>query len=196
MKKAIPFIIALLLILVLFVLLGVVSKVQTVETRIKVAATAEECWNVYNDVEKMDKWVPGFKSIETTSGIKNEVGSKNRLVVFDEQGGETKMDQELLTFKPYEKHQINYTSEYIDGTFLTTFEEANDSTIIVSSNQYSGKSVVMRSIFHFMNGKIQTAVDEQYQNLAKEIEKTYPREMVEENVPLKLDDPPLDSIQQ
>lgn len=194
MKKAIPFILALLLILILFVLLGIVSKVQSVETKIKVAASAEECWRVYNDVEKMDKWVPGFKSIETTSGIKNEVGSKYRLVVFDEQGGESIMDEELLTYDPYEKHKISYTSEYIDGTFLTTFEEENDSTIIVSKNDYSGKSVVMRSVFHFINGKIQSAVDEQYQNLAKVIEKTYPREIEEEPTLLEIEPISTDTI--
>lgn len=166
---------AILLIIACFLAIGYFTNSETMQTSIKIGASPQNCYTVYNDPNEMKAWTENFKALELVEGEYNRVGAKYKLILTDPNGGpESIIHEELIEAIPGKSQVVKYSNEYLEGTMTTTFEAVNDSTLLTSVNRFKGKSILLRSVFHFIKDKVSGDTGEQYLILKELIEKKYP----------------------
>lgn len=167
---------------VLFFLVGVISPGQTNETIVKINSPLKYTWDLYHNDDILKKWVPGLQEIKLVSGNNAEVGSKYILTMKDDKGKLTTMNETITAFDQNKKYAMDYSNEMLDGHVAVLFEAKGDSTLIRSINDYKGKTSLLRSIFHFFNGKIVSETEKQYENFKLIAEERYNREKENDKV--------------
>lgn len=156
----------------IFLLIGVFSPEHTAVSTVKVSASAQKCWSVFEDSSRMEEWMTGFKSIELQSGEVGVPGSISLVTLADPAGDDAQLYETLIAFNPPRNYQFDYYNDYVKGNVNIDFVESNGETTITSTNTYSGTSAFLKSMFYFMTENIQKTSDSQYQALKKSIEET------------------------
>lgn len=194
---------AILIVIACFLAIGYFTKHEILKTSIKIGASPENCYNIYIDPKMIGEWTDNFKALEIVEGEFNQVGAKYKLILDNPEGDdETVIHEEVVEVKPNKKQVLSYTNEFLDGTMTTTFKAEGDSTVLTSVNKFTGKTLLYRSIFHFMKDKVTGNTGEQYQKLKSLIEQKYPIQTLEyEDSSTKVDSTSatvmeLDTIQQ
>ena len=86
MKKVFRYIaIGIFALAIIFFSLGLFIPAFSFDNVVEVNRPVEKAFAEFNDVSNMYKWTPGFQFIEPISGWPNEVGSKWKLVVKEEE---------------------------------------------------------------------------------------------------------------
>jgi len=166
---------------ILFFLVGLISPGLTNETVVKINSPINYTWDLYHDDEVLKEWIPGLHDIKLLSGKSATVGSKYILTMKDQKGKETTMNETITAFEQHDKYAMDYSNELLDGHVDVFFESDGDSTILKSINNYKGKTTLLRSIFHFFNGRIKSETEKQYEDFKLIAEERYFKHIQEEN---------------
>lgn len=170
---------------VLFYLIGVISPGQQSSSEIQVKAPLEHSWNVYHDENLMKEWMPGLKRFEVVSGKKNTVGAKYELTLQSQANKETKMYETVTDFDPFSEFSMDYSNDMLTGSTKVEFKNQGDTMTVISTvNNYRGKTIFMRSMFHFFNWKIEDETLKQEETLKELIEQIHLRNLKSKPTPV------------
>jgi len=152
-----------------FLSVGFISPSVTYETIVLVDKPVAHCFSVFNNPFNMNKWMPGFKSINVLSGLPNEVGSKWELV-FEEGGEEIVVVEEMTGFERNKLFAFNLSGDVLKSKVKITFEEVDGKTKITATTIATANNFVLRSLFPLMKSTFEARELEAYTNLKKLIE--------------------------
>lgn len=142
---------AILVLIGLFLLIGLVKPHVNYGHEIEVNKSVEEAWAVSQDESKYDQWLEGFKSIELLSGEKGQKGSTYKVIV---NPGINQPDFEMIEtvndIKDQDFVDMSFDSEFMDFEQVIRFKENNGKTFIKTESQVKGKNLISRSMFAIM----------------------------------------------
>ena len=142
-----------LLLFVVFVLIGQFFGNLVYTSKITINQPVEKCWNVLVDREQMENWVKNFRSIE----LLNEAPSTKqyKLVVVDG-GEEYEIVETFLRSVPHESYAIEWENDVSINNIEYHFFGNSNGTIIEVTEKLQGKGLLMKPIFVFMKGYLQS----------------------------------------
>lgn len=178
MKLLLQIIIALLIIVGLFLLLGYIVTEQKNINEVEVNAPIEVCWNVYRDESRLGKWMEGLSRIDLIEGQSGQVGAKQKITMVSVDGAEiTNSGSEL--FRTITKvvepsaFSYDYSNAHMDGRSAITFSQNDSTTLIKSVDIFSGKKLWLRSTLFLMKSSINSNTQVQFDKLKQLIENDY-----------------------
>ena len=108
MRKVLKIVVVLIILIPLvFFLPGIFIKSVTIEQDIDIERPPKNVFFTLINPGKMEKWIPGFKKVETLDGFIHGVGSRF-LLTLDIQDKEYKIIQEITVFEWKEELGIKY----------------------------------------------------------------------------------------
>ncbi len=108
MRKVLKIVVVLIILIPLvFFLPGIFIKSITIEQDIDIERPPKNVFFTLINPGKMEKWIPGFKKVETLDGFIHGVGSRF-LLTLDIQDKEYKIIQEITVFEWKEELGIKY----------------------------------------------------------------------------------------
>ncbi|RLD35419.1 MAG: hypothetical protein DRI73_02620 [Bacteroidetes bacterium] len=108
MRKVLKIVVVLVILIPLvFFLPGIFIKSVTIEQDIDIERPPKNVFFTLINPGKMEKWIPGFKKVETLDGFIHGVGSRF-LLTLDIQDKEYKIIQEITVFEWKEELGIKY----------------------------------------------------------------------------------------
>ena len=142
-----------LLLFVVFVLIGQLFGNLLYTSKISINQPVEKCWNLLVDRPQMENWVKNFKSIE----LLNEAPSKiqYKLIVVDG-GEEYEIIETLIGSVSHETYAIQWENDVLVNNIVYHFSVDSDGTLIEVSETLEGKGFLMKPIFVFMKGYLQS----------------------------------------
>lgn len=140
---------------VVFILTGVLFGNISYEATVEVDASVDETWGYLTDPKHMSDYIEGFQSIEQVSGQGMETGSKHRITVI--QNDEIyKMVETIQEVIPPSRLAITIENDILINDVSYNFEESNGGTRIRMNASLEGKGWLMKPIFVFMKGYMQS----------------------------------------
>jgi len=126
----------LLVVILAFFLIGVVKPTTSYQNTVTINRPAEVVWQVFTDVEKMDRWLAGMQSIETLEGEPMAEGSRYRLI-FDMEGEEIAITEEVTEVREPELFAFTLESQPLTSQVEITFTALDSSTTRVDAHTLS-----------------------------------------------------------
>jgi len=152
-----------------FICVGFINPTITYETTVLVNKPVSHSFAVFNNPFNRKKWMPGFKSITTMSGLPNQVGSTYELI-FEEGGEEIILTEEVTEFERNKLFAFNMSNEVFNSKIKITFEEEDGKTRITSTSVVTGSNMMFRSMFPFMKSVMEEKDKEMFTSLRDFIE--------------------------
>ena len=172
MKKFLKyFLIAIILIVIVFFSLGFIFRQHEYTIITTVNAPVEETFAIFNDTSKIKEWLPGLKSMELIKGNMKEVGSKLKVVFFDH-GKEIVMTETITAFKENELVTFNIANEFMKSKNEIRFLPKGNTTEITTQVSYRGAHIFQKSILALFSGSVKKSQEESYALLKQLVEKT------------------------
>ncbi len=155
---------------ILFVAIGIVRPEVSYENRVVVNAERTAAFTIFCDTSQMDKWLTGFQSMEKISGQAMQAGSQWR-VVFNEQGREVVMTEEVTEFVSDELLAFSLYNDVLDAEVTVAFSDTGDgATEIIASNRVVGKNSFWKSMLALTQTSMVARGQENYERLKQLIE--------------------------
>jgi hypothetical protein len=172
MKKFIKYtLIIVLLLTAVFFSLGIFVPEVKMENSVEVNSSVHHSFAVFENVNKMKEWMPGFKSIELTSGLPFMPKSTYRLVL--EQDGRTiEMKETLIAIKTNRLFSFTLENEHVFSEVEVRFSGDDKKTVIAATTKIRGQNLFWRSMVVLGKGNIRTKQQEMYDAMKKVIEQT------------------------
>lgn len=152
----------LLLLIVIFLLAGVVKPMVSYESSATVNQPMEQAWNLYNDMDKIQEWIPEVKNIETLKETKSKIGSLYNITV-DNNGKEVVMQEDVIAFKRFEELGLKFRTDDMIKTDITKFQSVGNRTKITTKHEVVGASYLSKCMFAFF-GPMFKKIDQSYMN--------------------------------
>ena len=170
MKKVLRFIvIGIFALAIIFFSLGLFIPAFSFDNVVEVNRPVEKAFAEFNDVSNMYKWIPGFQFIEPISGWPNEVGSKWKLVVKEEEE-RIELIETITAYKKNEVFAFNLSNEMMSEDVEIVFTSKGKNTIITAHNKVNGKNIFWKSLFVVSKSYFKNAQQESYEKLKIVIE--------------------------
>lgn len=161
MKKILRVVAMGLLVLLLgFLSLGLFYPSVTYQTEGKINRPVEEVFAFYNDVDKLQEWIPEIKSIEKLKLTPEKVGSEYRMVVLNN-GQKTEMLQTITDYELNKKVVAHFDAGMMQKDDAYLFVEKDGETIIHGNHIVEGDSYYSRCVFVLFKGPFQS-IDQGY----------------------------------
>lgn len=185
MKLFLQVLVALILIVGLFLLLGFVVTEQSNINEVKVKAPVELCWNTYLDESRIGEWMEGVKEIQLTAGTSGSVGATQKVIM---SGGGNSLSStsssELSrtitkSIKP-NTFSYDYSNSYMNGRSDIKFTAIDSFTTIKSTDVFSANDLWMRSVMFLMKSSINSKTQKQFDQLKLIIEQDYKAQLSKE----------------
>lgn len=174
--------ILIILLVILFFLQGVLKPSISYESKVVVDKSAAETWAVMSDLEKMPKWLKGFKRTEHVSGTPNTAGAISNVYI-DQNGKEMVMQETINKIEEEELLDMTFTMDFMDMDYKMVLLESGGKTTITTKSTTRGNGAVAKSIVSLMKGGMKK---QEYENLnslkkvAEENTKNYFKQVVKE----------------
>ena len=160
---------SILILVVIFVLIGVFVPSFSYQNNVSVQAPLNKTFTVFNDETRMGEWLTGFRSIETIRGKRNDVGSKNRLVVFGH-GKEIVMTEEMTAFKENELFAFNLDNDVMLADVDIKFSGDSTRSEIRVNTVVHGKNMFWKSLLPLFKSNMTKQSQADYEKLKTIIE--------------------------
>ncbi len=158
-----------LILVVIFVLIGVFIPSFSYKNKVSVKASLNKTFAMFNDETRMGEWLTGFRSIETISGNRNEVGSKYRLVVFGHDE-EIVMTEEMTAFKENELFAFNLDNDVMLADVEIKFSGDSTRSEIRANTVVHGKNMFWKSLLPLFKSNMTKQSQTDYEKLKTIIE--------------------------
>jgi len=158
-------ILKILTILILFLLLGFLSlgllKPEVkYETKAEVKGQLVDVFAMYNDMDKIDQWIPTIKRITPLKETANKKGSVYEMVI-DNDGREIKMKEKVLDFVENEMVALEFDTGPMIKKDQFTFAQAGNKTQIIGNHSVVGNNYLYKCMFSLFGTNMQ-GVDQKY----------------------------------
>ncbi len=154
MRKALKFVLGLLLALVLaFFGAGLVMPTLAIESSVEVEKPVETAWRVFMDGERAVEWMSGLQRMEIIAGEPAMVGSQFKLV-FVENGEEMVVEEMVTTVRKHEEYGFTIDSATASGDAVVRFEDLGMRTRITLASEMQGSNPLMQSMMVIAQGFI------------------------------------------
>jgi hypothetical protein len=172
MRKFIKYtVIIVLLITVVFFSLGFFVPELNMKNTVEVRSPIGHSFAVFENVNKMKDWMPGFKSIELTGGLPFMPNSTYKLVT-EENGRRMEMKETLIALQTNEIFSFTLENDQIYSEVQVHFSGGPDKTIISAETKIRGQNMFWRSMLVFAKGTIMEKQQQMYEAMKKVIEST------------------------
>jgi len=141
------------------------------ENKVTVNAPVDHAWAVFSDVDKMDKWLVGFKSVAIISGNQGEVGSKYHFV-FEDRGEIIELTETLTAVTENELFAFELDADPMTSDVEIKFAASDETTEITATSNVEGKNIFWKSLLWLSKSMMIERGQESYDNLKKLIEET------------------------
>jgi len=169
MKYLKYFLLALLLIAIIFIAKGLLTPSIQYESEVTVNKSAAEAWAVMSDESKLPQWLKGFKKTELVSGQANTIGAISKVYI-EENGQEMVMEETIESIKENEFLAMRFTMDFMNMEYEIHFKEKDGKTHIKTKSTTEGNGLIAKSIVSFMPKAMKAQEDENLGNLKKLIE--------------------------
>jgi hypothetical protein len=171
-KKFIRYaLIVLLVITVVFFSLGFFKPQLTLQNTVEVKSSLNHSFAVFENVNKMKDWMPGFKSIELTGGLPFMPGSTYKLVM-DDNGKRIEMKETLTALRTNEIFSFTLENDVVYSEVVVHFSGDDKRTTITADTKISGKNMFWRSMLVFAKGSIADKQQKMYEAMKAVIERS------------------------
>lgn len=151
--------------LVVFVAIGFIIPVVTVETASLTDRSPYVAFDVLTDPDRIDDWLDGFVSMELQLDRDEAVGNTSLLRI--RSGRDTlEMSQEVIEWEPGERFTISFVSDMTTGSIETQLIQVENGTELFVRSRFEGSSWLWRSIFPIMRSGIRSTQQADYDRLA------------------------------
>lgn len=159
MKKAVllvaaAFGIALIFAALAFFVPGLLWPTLEYESRVAVDLPRDRVWEKFNDESKMSEWLTGLQSIELIEGERGKPGSRYKLIIENE-GERVEILETMKEIRPPGLYSFTLEAEPLVNEVTVTFNEADGKTEIVQKEAVTGKTLVWRSLFYWLQSTFQ-----------------------------------------
>lgn len=124
------------------------------ESRVAIDLPRDRVWEKFNDDSKMKEWLRGLESIELVEGEKGKPGSRYRLVIENE-GERVEILETMKEIRPPELYSFTLEAEPLINEVAVTFSEVDGKTEMIQKEAVTGKSLVWRSLFYWLQSTFQ-----------------------------------------
>lgn len=170
MKKFVKyFSIFLVVITIVFFALGMFIPSFTFKNKIQVNSPIGHTFAVFENVNKMKDWMPGFKSIALTGGLPFMPGSTYDLVLVQD-GKEMVMKETLTALRTNDIFSFSLDNDVLHTDVSVHFTANGDKTDITAESMIEGKGMFWKSMMVFAKGSIIQKQQAMYDALKKVIE--------------------------
>ncbi|HNQ12857.1 MAG TPA: SRPBCC family protein [Bacteroidia bacterium] len=154
--------IAILLLVAAFFLVGIINPKVEYNASIEINKPLEETFELFNNIDHLQAWIPEVKSVEVMEGEPHEAGAKLRMTV-ESEGNAVVLNETVLEYVPNQKVVLDFEAGAMLKTNSVQFTAKGDQTIIEGSYVCRGSNMFYRSMFRFFKGTFQT-IDQGYLN--------------------------------
>ncbi len=173
--KALKFLVGgVMVLLIAFWLVGIFIDSVKTEYTVTIEKPIEDTYDAFMDVEILDDWLTGFKSIEVISESGDPDGVGNKYKMMFEEGGELYEFEETITGVEWDEYfSFDLDSKFFSSSTRIEFEDKGDKTQVTSTTTTEGKGFVFKSMLPFMKNSMQQREKEDYDKLKEIIETQY-----------------------
>jgi len=118
---------------------------------ITVDKSIQEAWAVAQDPDKHAQWLDGYVSEELISGVRNEVGSKYKVIVKPSpEEDEFEMIETIVSKNEFEHIALHFESDFGNFEQKMSFQEQDSKTTIRTESIVKSESYFMKTMFAVM----------------------------------------------
>lgn len=154
---------------ILFLGLGWVVPTYEYQSSVTVNANPEKCWEVFHDLNKMNRWLEGFESLTLKSGEPLAPGSLYEIVINDE-GHRMVMSEKIIAVNAPARISYELNNDVLKSEFSFSFE-GTDSTVIKSQYKITGNNIFWKALLFLSKSYMTRSGQAQLDLLKKVIEK-------------------------
>ena len=140
-----------------------------ISTTVLINRPLGDVYSCFMDKDKLDRWLTGFKSVETILGEPLTVGSKHRMV-FSERGKEVEMVETVTSIKENEEFAFLLDHDCMSSENRVTFREVGGGTEITSTSSFQGKGLLWRLMMPLLKGSVRRRQQGDFEKLKRLIE--------------------------
>lgn len=142
------------------------------EVKVKINKPLETVYSEFMKAENMDKWLTGFRGIETLHGKEGKVGSKYR-ITFEEDGKEIFFIEEVTSIKENEEFSFKMHHESFSSENKIKFRRLATQTEILSKVRAEGNNLLWRLLLPLMKGEMQKRQEKDFIKLKNFVESKF-----------------------
>lgn len=159
-------------ILVALLLIGWMNPRYEDTVQVTIDAPIEKTWALFDDLDNMKEWVPGYLGHEVLEGDTQTPGSKYRLD-FNMDGREFSMVETVTNYDPGKAFAFDVEDES-GATFniAVELEEKGEKTIVKETMTGEPKGIFDRAMTTLMKGQIRKHKLKMYNDLKAFVERT------------------------
>ena len=136
------------------------------ENTVSINKTPEEVWKKMMQTENMDKWLKGFKSIETLSGEPGTAGSKHKIVI-EEDGHRFEAVETVKEVIENKKFSFILDGDVLTNDVVVSLTDKGLTTDYTQAESVEGKGILMRAMFFWMQSEFSKRSKESLESFKK-----------------------------
>lgn len=142
------------------------------EVKVKINKPLETVYSEFMKAENMDKWLTGFRGIETLHGKEGKVGSKYR-ITFEEDGKEIFFIEEVTSIKENEEFSFKMHHESFSSENKIKFRRLSTQTEVLSKVRAKGNNLLWKLLLPLMKGEMQKRQEKDFIKLKNFVESKF-----------------------
>jgi len=143
-----------------FLSMGLMVPQVDYESSAEVEGSVKDVFDLYNDMDKIDQWIPTIKSIKPLKETDSKIGSVYEMVI-DNDGAEIKMKEKVLDYKDGELVALEFDAGVMRKTDVYTFAQAGNKTKIIGKHSVVGNNYFYKCMFSMFGSNMQK-IDQKY----------------------------------
>jgi uncharacterized membrane protein len=155
-----------LLLLCIFLAMGLIYPQVNYTATVVVNRPIDETFNLFNDVSKIQSWIPEIKKLEIINSTPQKIGTKIKMLI-ESEGEKMEMDETITHFKENELVTLHFIAGDMIKTDSITFKSINSTTQITGNYTCQGSSYLYKCLFSFFTSYFKKT-DEGYLSNFKE----------------------------
>ena len=164
-------IIAFLILIVVFFMIGMLFPSFSYEVQLEIKADVEKTWNFYVDEDRKKEWMPDLKELSVIEGTSGEIGSVHQFTFF-QNGEEVVVTEKLTTQEKYRLYGYDLDSDVLEAHTSVRFESTGeDRCLMTATTEVKPKGLFLRSLFAVINGTFSRQAYRQYGEFKKLVER-------------------------
>lgn len=165
------------LLIVGFFFVGLFNPQVEYTASVTVNKPLEQTFELYNDINHLQSWIPEVKSVEVMEGELNEPGTRLRMTVSNE-GNTVVLNERIIEFIPNQKVVLEFDAGAMYKLNAVLFTAVGATTVIEGTYSCRGSNLFYRSMFSFFKNTFKT-IDQGYLDSFKSFSESYtPEEKV------------------
>ncbi|KAA3599343.1 MAG: SRPBCC family protein [Calditrichaeota bacterium] len=139
------------------------------EVKVKINKPLETVYSEFMNFENMNKWLTGFRGIETLHGAEGKVGSKYR-ITFEEDGKEIFFIEEVTGIKENEEFSFRMHHDSFSSENKIRFRRLATQTEVLSRVQAKGNNLLWKLLLPLMKNEMQKRQEKDFIKLKNFVE--------------------------